>query len=322
MLGFFIFLATMNSDSIKEILKVVAAKAALATKDHIGTGEKEAGDQAAVDAMRKAFDTADIDAIVRVGEGEKDEAPMLYVGEKLGTGNGEAVDIAVDPVEGTRLMAEGLPNAITVIAATKRGRFWDSGSAYYMDKLVVGKEATGAIDINRPLMENLKSIAEKLKKPLTELGVYILDKPRHHNAIQEMKAAGVKVFAHKEGDVIGSILALLPESEIDVLVGIGGAPEAVITAAAVRALGGEMQGKLAPQKPEEDINLQNDGIDLDRVYYLDDLVLCDWAVFAAAGVTNGPLLTGVTNDANGKLSTECITIGPEPGSVIKSFYTA
>ncbi|MCV9388756.1 class II fructose-bisphosphatase [Reichenbachiella ulvae] len=310
----------MKTNSIKDILKVVAAKAALATIDHIGTGEKEAGDQAAVDAMRKAFDSAEIDAVVRVGEGEKDEAPMLYVGETLGTGKGESVDIAVDPVEGTRLMAEGLPNAITVIAATKRGRFWDSGSAYYMDKLVVGKEAKGAIDINKTAMENLHAVADKLGKSISDLGVYILDKPRHHDVIQEMKSNGVKVFAHKEGDVIGSILALIPDSEIDVLMGIGGAPEAVITAAAVRVLGGDMQGKLAPQKAEEEINLQNDGIDLDRVYGLDDLVLSDWAVFAAAGVTSGPLLTGVTRDATGQLNTECITIGPECGVIEKSTY--
>ncbi|SHJ90835.1 fructose-1,6-bisphosphatase II [Reichenbachiella agariperforans] len=309
-----------EAKELTEILRVVAGQAALATKEFIGSGEKEAGDQAAVDAMRRAFDGARLDAIVRVGEGEKDEAPMLYVGETLGTGKGVAVDIAVDPVEGTRLMAEGLPNAITVIAATQRGRFWDSGSAYYMDKLVVGAEAKGAIDINRTPMENIKAIAKALDKPVTEVGVYILDKPRHHALIEELKAAGVLVYIHKEGDVIGSVLALMPDTGIDVLMGIGGAPEAVITAAAVRALGGDMQGKLAPQKAEEELSLEREGIDLSRVYQVDDLVLCDWAIFAAAGVTSGPLLAGVQTSEVGDLTTECITIGPDLGQVTRSTY--
>ncbi|PIB33988.1 fructose-bisphosphatase, class II [Reichenbachiella sp. 5M10] len=301
---------------LKEILRTVAAKAAFATIDHIGTGEKEEGDQAAVDAMRQAFDGLDLDAVVRVGEGEKDEAPMLYVGEKLGNGKGLMVDIAVDPVEGTRLMAEGKPNAITVIAATKRGRFWDSGSAYYMDKLVVGAQAKGAIDIKKSAKENLEAIAAKLEKPIGEVGVYVLDKPRHHELIEDIKSCGAKVYLHEEGDVIGSILALLPGTQIDVLMGIGGAPEAVITAAAVKAMGGEMQGRLAPQKPEEEIALRNEGVDLARVLRLDDLVLSDWAVFAAAGVTSGPVLAGLAREGE-VMQTECMTIGPALGQVEK-----
>lgn len=303
-------------EELSDILRSVVSQAAKATLSHIGKGEKEEGDQAAVDAMRQAFEGQNIDAVVRVGEGEKDEAPMLYVGEELGNGHGMAIDIAVDPVEGTALMARGEENAIAVIAATAKGAFWDAGSAYYMDKIVVGPQAKGAIDINKSLKDNLSSIAKALDKNISDLTIYVLDKPRHHDLVQEIKALGAQVDLHAEGDVIGSILALLPESKIDALMGIGGAPEAVISAAAVKTLGGDMQGKLAPQKPEEEINLINEGADLSQVITIDDFIHSDWSFFAAAGVTNGDLLKGVQKQGD-LLTTECISIGPEEGKVLR-----
>ncbi|MGL1888626.1 MAG: class II fructose-bisphosphatase [Reichenbachiella sp.] len=299
---------------IKNILVNVVAKAAVATQPFIGSEDKEGGDQAAVDAMRKAFVGQELNAVVRVGEGEKDEAPMLYVGEELGSGKGLAIDIAVDPVEGTALMARGDDNAIAVIAASDRGSFWDAGSAYYMDKIVVGLGARGCIDINKSTKDNLTAIAKGLNKKVSELTVFVLDKPRHHELVQDIKAAGASVDLHAEGDVIGSILAVMPDSGIDVLMGIGGAPEAVISAAAVKMMGGDMQGKLAPQKAEEELGLLGEGADLDKVLTTDDLVKSDWAIFSAAGVTDGVILKGVHGD-QGSLSTECLTIGPQFGKL-------
>lgn len=298
-------------------LKKVVCEAAAAAKEFVGTGEKEAGDQAAVDAMRKAFEVAQMDAVVRVGEGEKDEAPMLYVGEKLGNGQGLKLDIAVDPVEGTSLMASGKPNAIAVVAATEQGSFWDAGSAYYMKKIVVGAAAKGVIDINKSTKENLQAIAKATNKEIADLKVYVLDKPRHVELRKEIEACGATVDLHPEGDVIGSILALLPDSDVDALMGIGGAPEAVITAAAVLALGGDMQGQLAPQQEDEKRNLLRDNVDLDRVLHLHDLVRSDWAVFAAAGVTSGELLAEPKETVNGEILTEYLVIGPTAGSIEK-----
>ncbi|WP_162555863.1 class II fructose-bisphosphatase [Reichenbachiella versicolor] len=297
---------------VSRYLQEIVAKAAIASYPHIGTGGKDEGDQAAVDAMRSAFEGKEIDAIVRVGEGEKDEAPMLYVGEKLGTGNGPLLDIAVDPIEGTSLMAAGKPNAIATIAATDQGAFWDAGHAYYMDKIVVNGQAKGVIDINASTEQNLKAIAKAKGKSIEQIVVYVLNKPRHIELVKEIETLGATVALHDEGDVIGSILALVEESEIDVLMGIGGAPEAVVTAAAVKALGGGMQGKLAPQKDFEIKNLSDAGVDLDIVYQLDDLIKSEYAVFAAAGVTTGPLLKGVSKDG-AKYSTEVIIIDSVDG---------
>ncbi|UXX81064.1 class II fructose-bisphosphatase [Reichenbachiella carrageenanivorans] len=310
----------IDQEQLVDDLKAVVCSAAAAAKKFVGTGEKEAGDQAAVDAMRQAFEVAQMDGVVRVGEGEKDDAPMLYVGEKLGNGQGMKVDIAIDPVEGTSLMAAGKPNAIAVVAATDQGAFWDAGSAYYMNKIVVGPEAKGAIDINKSATENLQAIAKAKHKKVEDLVIYVLDKPRHVSLRQEIEAAGARVDLHAEGDVIGSVLALISDSEIDALMGIGGAPEAVITAAAVLALGGDMQGKLAPQQDEERQALLEEGCDLDRVLYLKDLVKSDWAVFAAAGVTAGLLLDEPKDSASGEMVVEYLVIGPEAGEIDNDFY--
>ncbi|MDW7693685.1 class II fructose-bisphosphatase [Flammeovirgaceae bacterium SG7u.111] len=302
----------------KSLVKIVG-NAAIAAYPHIGTGGKEEGDQAAVDAMRAAFEGIEIDAIVRVGEGEKDEAPMLYVGEKLGVGTGLKLDIAVDPIEGTSLMAAGKPNAIAVIAVTEQNAFWDAGDAYYMNKIVVGKEASAVIDINASIDQNLRAIAKAKGKRLNELTIYVLNKPRHKGLIEEIEALGSIVALHDEGDVIGSVLALIDNGGVDALMGIGGAPEAVITAAAVKAIGGGMQGKLVPQKDDEKVKLIDSGIDLSKVLYLDDLINSEYAVFAAAGVTTGPLLEGVSLE-NNLYKTEVIIIDSNSG-IHKEFFT-
>lgn len=303
-----------STKELSEDLIKVVTQAAIATKPFVGSGEKEAGDQAAVDAMRKAFDQANLQGSIKVGEGEKDEAPMLYVGEKVGNGKGPEIDIAVDPVEGTALMASGLPNAITVLAATEKDGFWDAGSAYYMNKIVVGARAKGTVDILSSTEENLKSVAHALNKSIEEVTVYVLDKPRHQDLIKEIKELGAQVCAEPEGDVIGSIMALIPDSGIDMLMGIGGAPEAVITAAAVKVMGGEMQGQLAPQKVDERQRLHDEGADLQQILTTHDFVKADWAIFAAAGVTSGMLLKGVDELMD---HSEFIVIGPETGKVNK-----
>ena len=297
---------------IPEYLREIVAKAAIASFPFIGTGSKNEGDQAAVDAMRAAFEGKDMDAIVRVGEGEKDNAPMLYVGERLGTGRGTKLDIAVDPIEGTSLMAAGKPNAISVIAASEQDAFWEAGHAYYMDKIVVGRQAKDVIDIRASVAENLHAIARAKGKSIADVSVYVLNKPRHIKLRAEIAAIGANVALHDEGDVIGSAMALMDDSGIDVLMGIGGAPEAVITAAAVKALGGGMQGRLAPQKEDELENLQREGVDLAKVYQLDDFIRSDYAVFAAAGVTTGPLLQGVEVSET-SYSTEVIVIDSSYG---------
>lgn len=286
-------------------LEQVVREAAFSTASFVGTGKKNEGDQAAVNAMRKAFDNVDCSGVVQVGEGEKDNAPMLFVGEQLGNGRGLNIDIAADPVEGTNLMAEGLPNAITVLAATQQGGFWNAGSAYYMDKIVVGKEAFGCIDINDSIERNIRSVAKAKNKLLSELKVYVLNKPRHVGLINEIESLGATVCKHPEGDVVGSLLALMPEAGVDILMGIGGAPEAVISAAAVKAMGGDMQGKLAPQKDQERDRLNMEGVDLDYVLNLDDFIKSDWAIFTAAGVTTGLLLKGVGQGM------ESLIVGPE-----------
>ncbi|SMD33919.1 fructose-1,6-bisphosphatase II [Reichenbachiella faecimaris] len=307
-------------EQLVEDLKQVVCSAAAAAKKFVGTGEKEAGDQAAVDAMRKSFEEAQMDAVVRVGEGEKDEAPMLYMGEKLGNGVGLKLDIAVDPVEGTSLMAAGKPNAIAVVAATDQGKFWDAGSAYYMKKIVVGAAARGAIDITKSTADNLKSIAQASEKKIEDLVVYVLDKPRHIELRKEIEACGARVDLHAEGDVIGSVLALMEASEVDALMGIGGAPEAVITAAAVLALGGDMQGQLAPQQEDERSALLAEGTDIDKVLLLSDLVQSDWAVFVAAGVTAGVLLDEPKESTNNEVLVDYLMIGPEAGQVENDLF--
>lgn len=290
---------TMNEclgrDLALELVRVTEA-AALAAGRWMGRGQKEAGDEAAVHAMRAMLRTVDIDGVVVIGEGEKDEAPMLFNGEAVGTGQGPAVDIAVDPVEGTSLLAHGRPDSIAVIGVAPRGTMWSPGPGFYMNKLVVGREAREAVSpasLALPVAELLAAIGEAKRKAVADLTVFVLDKPRHVKLIADVRAAGARVLTRTDGDVAGALMAATPGSGVDVLMGIGGTPEGVISACAVRALGGAMLGQLAPQKPDEREALLAAGLDIDRVLTECDLVASDDVFFSATGITDGLLMQGV-----------------------------
>jgi fructose-1,6-bisphosphatase II len=288
----------------------VTEAAALAGYKWLGRGDKNAADGAAVHAMRIMLNQVDIDGQIVIGEGEIDEAPMLYIGERVGTGNGDAVDIAVDPIEGTRMTAMGQANALAVLAVGDKGTFLHAPDMY-MEKLAVGPAARGSIDLNLPLAQNLKNIAEKLQKPMSELTVITLAKPRHDDIIHEMQLLGVKVFAIPDGDVAATILTCMPESEVDVLYGIGGAPEGVISAAVIRALDGDMQGRLLARhevKGDSETNRQigeqelarckEMGIEAGKVLQLGDMARNDNVIFSATGITKGDLLEGISRKGN------------------------
>ncbi|MBP9642867.1 MAG: class II fructose-bisphosphatase, partial [Budvicia sp.] len=272
---------------------------------HLGRGDKNAADGAAVEAMRIVLNQVNIDGEIVIGEGEIDEAPMLYIGEKVGTGEGSAVDIAVDPIEGTRMTAMGQPNALAVLAVAEKGAFLHAPDMY-MEKLVVGPGAKDTIDLNLPLAENLKRVAAKLGKPLESLTVITLAKPRHDEIIAEMQKLGVRVFAIPDGDVAASILTCMPDSEVDVMYGIGGAPEGVISAAVIRALDGDMQARLLARHQvkghsEENCRIgeqelarcQQMGIEAGKVLLLGDMARNDNIIFSATGITKGDLLDGI-----------------------------
>lgn len=288
----------------------VTEAAALAGYNWLGRGDKNAADGAAVNAMRIMLNRVDIDGQIVIGEGEIDEAPMLYIGEKVGTGNGDAVDIAVDPIEGTRMTAMGQANALAVLAVGDKGSFLHAPDMY-MEKLIVGPGAKGHIDLNLPLEENVKRVAAALGKPLSQLTVTILAKPRHDRVIKQLQQLGVRIFAFPDGDVAASILACMPDSEVDMLYGIGGAPEGVISAAVIRALDGDMQGRLLARhhvkgESEENCRLgaeelqrcQQMGIKANSVLQLDDMARNDNVIFAATGITTGDLLKGITRQGN------------------------
>lgn len=288
----------------------VTEAAALAGYKWLGRGDKNAADGAAVNAMRIMLNQVNINGRIVIGEGEIDEAPMLYIGEQVGTGQGDAVDIAVDPIEGTRMTAMGQANALAVLAVGDEGCFLNAPDMY-MEKLIVGPGARGAIDLNLPLTENLKRIAVALDKPLTELTVTILAKPRHDAAIRALQELGVRVFAIPDGDVAASILTCMPDSEVDVLYGIGGAPEGVVSAAVIRALDGDMQGRLLPRHEvkgdseenrrigeQEIARCQQMGITPGQVLKLDEMARSDNVIFSATGITKGDLLDGITRKGN------------------------
>ena len=277
-----------------ELVRVTEAAALYAAR-WMGRGDKEAADQAAVDAMRSALRFVDMDGVVVIGEGEKDEAPMLYIGERVGTGRPPKVDVAVDPIDGTNLTAKGLPNAITVVALAERGSMYYAPHIVYMEKIAVGPEAKGAIDVQAPPADNLRRIARFMDRNVEDLTVVILDRPRHEDIIQQVRAAGARIKLITDGDVAGAIMAALPgDTGVDVLMGIGGTPEAVIAACALKCLGGEMQCKLWPRSDEERQKARDAGnLDLDRVLTMDDLVRSDDVFFAATGITSGEFLRGV-----------------------------
>ena len=290
-----------------ELVRVTEA-AAISAAGFMGTGNKEAGDGAAVDAMRAFLKTVQMDGTIVIGEGEKDEAPMLYNGEKVGTGKGPKVDIAVDPVEGTNLLAKGIANSISVIAAAEKGAMWDPGNSFYMKKLVVEKKARYVIDINKSATENLNRIAEALNRSVKDLTVFVLDKKRHEPLIDEIRNAGARVTLNTDGDVIGALMAAIPGTGVDVLMGTGGTPEGVIAAVAVKALGGCMQGKRDPQLKQEIENLEKNNVDINKVLELDDLIKTDNAFFAATGITDSSFLEGVHFDREGGVTTHSLVI--------------
>ena len=275
-----------------ELVRVTEA-AALAAARWMGRGDKEAADQAAVDAMRLLLDTVPMDGIVVIGEGEKDNAPMLYNGEAIGNGDPPVVDIAVDPVDGTTLTAKGQGGALAVVALSERGSMFDPGPCVYMEKIAAGEEAVDALDLDAGVTENLNRLAEVKNADVSDLTTVILDRPRHEQIVKEIRDAGARIKFIPDGDVAGAISAARDGTGVDMLIGIGGTPEGVIAAAAIKCLGGVIQGRLWPRSEAERDAAVAAGYDLDRVLTTDDLVGGDNVFFAATGVTDGELLSGV-----------------------------
>jgi fructose-1,6-bisphosphatase II len=296
-----------------ELVRVTEA-AALAASRWMGRGDKNGADGAAVDAMRVVLETVPMDGIVIIGEGEKDEAPMLYNGEKIGDGTSTATDIAVDPIDGTTLTALGRGNAIAVIAVSERGTMFDPGPCVYMEKIAVGPEAKGAIDINKTPTENISAVADALGEAPRDVTVVILDRPRHEDLIAEVRSTGARIRLIPDGDVAGAISTAWPESGADILYGIGGTPEGVIAAAALKCMGGEQQGKLYPRNDDERNAAIAAGYDLDRVLTTDDLVAGDNCFFAATGITDGELLRGVRFNRRGA-QTSSLVMRSKSGTV-------
>ena len=275
-----------------ELTRVTEA-AALAAARHMGRGNKVAGDQAAVDAMRLVLNSIEMDGVVVVGEGEKDEAPMLFNGERLGTGVAPKVDIAVDPVDGTRLLAQGRANSISTVALAERGSMFDPGPIVYMHKIAAGPEARGHIDIDASITDNIKAVARAKSADVDDLTVVILERDRHQEFIDEIRRAGARIRLITDGDVSGALMTAWPESGIDLLIGIGGTPEGVLAACALKCMEGEIQGRLYPRNEEEASLAREMGYDLEKVLTIDDLVSSDEIFFSVTGITDGELVQGV-----------------------------
>jgi fructose-1,6-bisphosphatase II len=293
----------------------VTEAAALAAARLVGRGDKEAADQAAVDAMRYVLDSVSMDGVVVIGEGEKDEAPMLYNGEKIGDGSPPEVDVAVDPLEGTRLTALGLPSALAVIALSGRGTMFDPGPCVYMEKLAGGPEIADLLDLDRPLTETLGLIAERKQRDIRDVMVVMLDRERHHAAMQEVRDAGARVRLILDGDVSAALLAVSDNSPVDLLWGIGGTPEGVISAAAIKCIGGQLVGRLWPRNDAEKSAAIEAGYDLGRVLDCDALVSGDDVFFSATGVTDGDVLQGVRYQGNRGATTESLVMRSRSGTV-------
>jgi fructose-1,6-bisphosphatase II len=279
---------------------------ALAASRWMGRGDKEAADGAAVEAMRILLNGVSMSGVVVIGEGEKDEAPMLFNGEQLGDGSEPAVDIAVDPVEGTTLTSLGRGNALSVIAVSDRGTMFDPGPCFYMMKIAVGAEAAGSIDIDRSATDNLKAVAKAKGESVRDVTAVVLDRPRHNDLIAEIRAAGARIRLIQDGDVAGGISTAWPDAGADILFGIGGTPEGVITAAALKCMGGEIQSRLSPRTDEERSNIVNAGIDPDKILLTDDLVSGNNCFFACTGITDGELVRGVHYDRGGATSASLV----------------
>jgi fructose-1,6-bisphosphatase II len=305
----------MDRNLALNLVRVTEA-AALESAKFMGRGDKNIADQAAVDGMRNMFDTLNIDGVVVIGEGELDEAPMLYIGEQIGKAKGGAlkVDIAVDPLDGTNSVAKGLPNAISVVAIAPRGHLLNAPDMY-MNKIAVGPKAKGVIDLNAPIKVNLKNVAQAFNKDISDLTVTMLDRERHEEMIKECREAGVRIKLFKDGDVGAAIATCFEDRGIDILLGIGGAPEGVLAAAALKCLGGEFQGKLVPYTEEERARCQKMGADIHKVLLLDDLVKGNEVFFAATGISDGDLLKGVLYFENNMARTHSVVMRSETGTI-------
>ncbi len=297
-----------------ELVRVTEA-AALAAAPLVGRGDKEAADQAAVDGMRFMLQSIQMDGVVVIGEGEKDEAPMLYNGEMIGDGSPPQVDIAVDPLEGTTLAAHGMPSALAVIALSARGTMFDPGPCVYMEKIAGAPEIADLLDLDRPLGETVRLVAERKGSPISDVSVVVLDRPRHEQGIAAIREAGARVRLIAHGDVSAALLAVTERSTVDLLWGIGGTPEGVISAAAVKCLGGQLLGRLWPRDEAERSAALAAGYELDRVLDRDDLVAGDDVFFSATGITDGDVLEGVRYPSAGGATTESLVTRSRSGTI-------
>ncbi|MFT4212028.1 MAG: class II fructose-bisphosphatase [Microbacterium sp.] len=298
-----------------ELVRATEA-AAIRSVPFIGRGQKELADGAAVDAMRAFLTTVNFDGVIVIGEGEKDNAPMLFNGEHVGTGRGPQCDIAVDPIDGTTLTAEGRNNALSVLAVSDRGTMLDASSVFYMDKIVTGPAGVGVVDIRLPVAENIQRLAKALGKPVDELVVSVLNRPRHAQLIQEIRDAGAGTRLMSDGDVAGGINAARYNARTDMCIGIGGSPEGIVTACAIKALGGHIQGRLWPRTDDEKQKGIDAGLKLDdHVYEADELVTGSNTIFVATGVTNGELVAGVRRSGSGHIVTESVVLRGASGTL-------
>jgi fructose-1,6-bisphosphatase II len=303
-----------------DLVRVTEA-AAMSAGRWVGRGDKEGGDGAAVDAMRKLINSIQMQGVVVIGEGEKDNAPMLYNGERVGDGSGPEVDVAVDPIDGTTLMSKGMPNALAVLAVAERHAMYDPSAVFYMEKLAVGADCADVVDIEAGVAENLRRIAKVKRSSVSDVTVCILDRPRHQRLVAEVREAGANIRFISDGDIAGAISAARTESEVDVLMGVGGTPEGITAACALKCMGGMLQAKLWPRDDAEREKAVAAGHDLDRVLTTDDLVRGDNCFFVATGITSGDLLKGVRYRAGGAY-TQSIVMRSKSGTirVIDSYH--
>jgi len=303
-----------------ELVRVTEA-AAMAGGRWVGRGDKNAADGAAVEAMRMLISSVAMDGVVVIGEGEKDQAPMLFNGEQVGDGTGAEVDVAVDPIDGTTLTSKGMSNAVSVMAVSERGSMYDPSAVFYMDKLATGPEAADAVDIRLPVAENIKRVAKAKHSSPSDVTVVLLDRPRHEQLAAQIRDTGARIRYIADGDVAGSIMAARPETGIDLLLGIGGTPEGIISACAMKCLGGTIQGKLWPRDDDEKQKAIDAGLDVDAVLSTDELVRGNNCFFVATGITDGELLKGVRYRAGG-CTTQSIVMRSKSGTIrmIEGFH--
>ncbi len=308
------FRPTLDRNLAFELARVTEA-AAMAAARWMGRGDKNAADQAAVTAMRMTLNNVDMDGVVVIGEGEKDEAPMLYIGERVGNGNPPQVDVAVDPIDGTTLTSKGLPNALSVVAIARSGSMYYPPGIVYMDKLAVGRIGRGVVSLEQSVAQNVRELAKARKCQPDDLTVVVLDRPRHEELIREIRAAGARIMLISDGDVAGAIMAAMEDyTGVDMLMGVGGSPEAVIAAAAMTCLGGEIQCRLYPRNDREAEQARANGLDLDKVLHTEDLVRDDDVCVALTGVTHGELVNGVRFFSRGA-RTETLVMRSRSGTI-------